>query len=670
MRKKLLLMLVLSILLASTLVGCSQASSSTPSTLTILSITKGNVLVMKAGTGSWTEAQVGMSLEVGDIIKTGDDSNAQITFFDGSTIELQAGTEIEIVSLDISDTGSTTITLEQTLGTTISRVTKLLDPASRYEVETPTGVAAVRGSSMIVRVFADGSIEVTNLGGEIWFTYNGVKHQVPEGGVLIVRTDGTVQIIPPIGAEFLTESRIAITKMSDLAQAHEGDTITYTYTITNPGNTPLSAISVTDDKVGNITYEGGYQSGDTYGDQVLDVGETWVFTATYNVTADDVSPLVNNAVVVGNNDLYGSVIAWASASVDILRPAIAMNKTVDATEAYEGDTVTYTYTITNPGSTPLSAILITDDKVGSIIYEGGYQDGDTNGDEVLDVDETWVFTATYNVTTQDDSPLVNIATASGTDALEWIVESEEATASVVILQSVNVVRFPAEGTAYIVYEDLAGVEGGDFDYNDFGMKMFVEEVYVDDCLTEINMEFESVEKNAGHNHDIHILRTLSDSTYYNYTITRSTPASGNETQAMTNEPGQDDFNIVLFDTSSFTLGDTVTIHIEITDGCEPYDPEPEPPRWDLASIWAYYDPYMDDWSIETVYHIGDWQPAYDQFPLQPPEVEEYDVPYILVIPLTDWEIPSSGPITNLYPDFDDYYATESPVNWYENKASS
>ncbi|MDH4367654.1 MAG: hypothetical protein OEV57_05940, partial [Dehalococcoidia bacterium] len=41
----------------------------TRSTLTILSMTEGNVLVMKAGTDSWIEAQVGMALELGDTIK-------------------------------------------------------------------------------------------------------------------------------------------------------------------------------------------------------------------------------------------------------------------------------------------------------------------------------------------------------------------------------------------------------------------------------------------------------------------------------------------------------------------------------------------------------------------------------------------------------------------------
>jgi hypothetical protein len=195
MRKKLLSILVLSILFASTLVGCG----SSPSTLTILSITEGNVSVMKAGTGSWIEAQVGMSLEVGDSIKTGDNSSAEITFFDGSTIELEAGTEIEIASLDISgDTGSTTITLEQTIGNTISRVTKIVDPASRYEVETPTGVVAVRGSAMQVYVIEDGTTWAINLEGDIWAVAQGVELQVPQGQQCIIRPDQPPELMAEV----------------------------------------------------------------------------------------------------------------------------------------------------------------------------------------------------------------------------------------------------------------------------------------------------------------------------------------------------------------------------------------------------------------------------------------------------------------------------------------
>jgi len=196
MCRKLLPTLILSILVASTLVGCGGASS-TPSTLTILSITEGDVFVMEAGTDSWIEAQAGMSLEDGDIIKTGDDSSAEITFFDGSTVELQPGTEVEVVSLEVSDTGSTTITLEQTIGATISRVINIIDPASRYEVETLSGVAAVRGSVLVVCVTEEGTSWIANREGNIWIRAQGVELQVPEKRKYILKPLLPPELMPP-----------------------------------------------------------------------------------------------------------------------------------------------------------------------------------------------------------------------------------------------------------------------------------------------------------------------------------------------------------------------------------------------------------------------------------------------------------------------------------------
>ncbi len=99
------------ILLASVVVGCGEGSP-TPSTVATLSEIEGVVSVKETGTDSWGEGQVGMSLVVGDTVKTGNDSSAEITFLDGNTIELEADTEVEITSVDVStDTGGTTVTI-------------------------------------------------------------------------------------------------------------------------------------------------------------------------------------------------------------------------------------------------------------------------------------------------------------------------------------------------------------------------------------------------------------------------------------------------------------------------------------------------------------------------------------------------------------------------------
>ncbi|UCD21647.1 MAG: tandem-95 repeat protein [Chloroflexota bacterium] len=207
MCKKLLAVLLLSILVASALVGCDGGEGSPcPSTLTILSVTEGEVYVMKEGTDDWVNAGMGVELTVGDGVKTGGNSSAEIAFFDGSTMELQAGTEIKILSLDIvCDTSVSTITLEQTIGTTISRVTKLLDPGSSYEIETPTGVAGVRGTTVKVTVGGNGTTFVTNKGGVVYAVWEGMELPVPVGQTLIFMEGQSPNFMP------LAEDDTAIT---------------------------------------------------------------------------------------------------------------------------------------------------------------------------------------------------------------------------------------------------------------------------------------------------------------------------------------------------------------------------------------------------------------------------------------------------------------------------
>jgi len=293
MRRKLLTLLVLFILVCSALVACGPSSS----TLTILSITEGSVSVMKAGSASWIDAEVGISLGVGDSIKTGDDSSAEITFFDGSTIELQAGTEIEIASLDIStDTGSTTITLEQTIGTTISRVTKLVDPASRYEVETPTGVVAVRGSTVEIYVTGDGTTRVVNLEGEIWVTGEGAELRIAEGQQCIVRPDQPPELIVEVAfvdPNLEAAVRDAIAIATGPIYSSDLDELTHL---------DASARNITD--LTGLEYATSLTTVDLWFNQIIDISSLAGLTSltTLNLVNNqisDISPLANLTSLTG-----------------------------------------------------------------------------------------------------------------------------------------------------------------------------------------------------------------------------------------------------------------------------------------------------------------------------------------------------------------------------------
>ena len=167
--------------------------------LTVLSIVGGNVEIQQPGTSNWTNGKEGITLEAGDKVKTDAGATATITFFDGSTIELNGSTEISLDELlSKSSTSPKTIKIGQTIGETSSSIVKLVDPASHYEVDTQAGVAAVGGSKMVVTVATDGTTGVYNLEGIISFTAQGQEVMIPVGSVSTA-TPGQVPSTPQPG---------------------------------------------------------------------------------------------------------------------------------------------------------------------------------------------------------------------------------------------------------------------------------------------------------------------------------------------------------------------------------------------------------------------------------------------------------------------------------------
>jgi uncharacterized repeat protein (TIGR01451 family) len=337
-RKKLLLIIVVAILAVSipVTVGLIQRSQppsnggtadvptdeptdtpTTDRTLTILSMAKGSVLVMKAGTGNWTEAQVGMALKLGDIVTSGNSSSAELTFFDGSTIELQAGTQIEIASLNISSTGSTTIGLKQVLGTTISRVAKLVDSASSYDIETPGGVAAVRGSVMTVRVTEDCETWITNQRGSMSGIAQGVELRIPVGRVCLIICGQPPRLVglPSYGRggggsdepdRIMTD--LAIDKSDNVDQVSPGSNIVYTLQVTNNGPSNSTGVVVVDGLPSSVSFvsatNGGIYDADSHTVRwvlgSLAVGVSTSINVTVEVNEAAPGIITNTAMVAAN----------------------------------------------------------------------------------------------------------------------------------------------------------------------------------------------------------------------------------------------------------------------------------------------------------------------------------------------------------------------------------
>jgi uncharacterized membrane protein YgcG len=170
----------------------TPAPAPSPSEEPLAKITEitGEVLLKKADTDTWIKAEMNASLKPGDSIKTSDESTASILFFEGSTIELNSNTEIRISKLSINDkTRSTTIELWQEIGKTKSRVEKLVDSDSLYQIDTPHTAAVVRGSTGEVNV--TGSTIVMNIEGNWYALVNGQWILIPPGFQIMVLADGT-----------------------------------------------------------------------------------------------------------------------------------------------------------------------------------------------------------------------------------------------------------------------------------------------------------------------------------------------------------------------------------------------------------------------------------------------------------------------------------------------
>ena len=154
--------------------------------------------------------------------------------------------------------------------------------------------------------------------------------------------------------------------------ADVGDVITYSFNVTNTGNTTLSNVHVTDPLLGGTAI--------AVDPPTLMVGESGVAEAQYTVDADDVQqrgPAVepirfvpNTATARGTSPQGVDVLATDDHEVllpndpDVDRPNIRLEKDGPAS-ARVGDRITYTFTVTNTGDVTLTNVRIDDPLISS-----------------------------------------------------------------------------------------------------------------------------------------------------------------------------------------------------------------------------------------------------------------------------------------------------------------
>ncbi len=213
--------------------------------------------------------------------------------------------------------------------------------------------------------------------------------------VCIITNDdiGAVAIVPPL---------IEVIKVpSPLALPDGPGSVEYGFTINNIGTVPMSDVTVIDDSCTPLQFIGG----DSNNDDALDVTETWYYACETTLQATH----TNIVIATGwANGVSAIDIAEATVVVDIalIPPLIHVTKIPNPLALLSaGGSVTYTETITNPGTVALDNVELWDDKCSPVEFISG----DTNDDGLLDTDESWIYTCTQTLT----GTTTNIATATG-----------------------------------------------------------------------------------------------------------------------------------------------------------------------------------------------------------------------------------------------------------------
>ncbi|WP_168582854.1 DUF7507 domain-containing protein [Gephyromycinifex aptenodytis] len=186
-----------------------------------------------------------------------------------------------------------------------------------------------------------------------------------DGGLAPQHTDSTKTPITPRAATLnLVKTAGDITDANDDHKEDAGDTITYTFLVTNTGAQTVQNVRIADTKLGVTSLACGAGS--------LAPGAQTSCSATYTLTQADVdSPDVRNTATATATTPIGATVSADSAQVVTKLHAesrIALHKMGPArvTGAKAGDTLTYTFKVTNTGSTTLTQVAVADPAVTNV----------------------------------------------------------------------------------------------------------------------------------------------------------------------------------------------------------------------------------------------------------------------------------------------------------------
>jgi uncharacterized repeat protein (TIGR01451 family) len=168
----------------------------------------------------------------------------------------------------------------------------------------------------------------------------------------------------------------SISKSVSASNISSPSTLTYTITVQNTGTATLTGPTITDalSQGSALTLTTGptLTSGDAAPLGVLNVGETWIYTATYAVTQTNINlgTSISNTATFDTAETAPSTSAAAVTTITV-SPSLSISKGYTITtdggtigRADLGDVITYNYSIQNTGNVTVNNVSVNDVHLG------------------------------------------------------------------------------------------------------------------------------------------------------------------------------------------------------------------------------------------------------------------------------------------------------------------
>jgi FecR protein. len=202
---KLTLKILLFIVLSSTVI-LSETSQREASIQSMI----GTVKVRKGDNPAWKDARAKMVIKEKDAVRTFVESQVEIVTSEGTLIRLDENTTMELSALKQLSNSAQVTKVSILNGTVLSNVKKLVNSGSRFEFETPTATASIRGTQVGFDVSSEKTM-IKVYDGEVMVTPKGAKAGVS------VKTNQMTTIVKG-------QTAVAITALSEKDKKTIGNT--------------------------------------------------------------------------------------------------------------------------------------------------------------------------------------------------------------------------------------------------------------------------------------------------------------------------------------------------------------------------------------------------------------------------------------------------------------